>query len=79
MKVKAILSFSGAATMCKGETREVSPSPVWDDLIHAGYVRVIPEEKAEEKPEVKSAGKETKKNGSTKGKTSIQRKKRVNG
>ena len=64
--------------MCKGETREVSPSPVWDDLIHAGYVRVIPEEKAE-KPETKPAGKETKKNGSTKGKTSVQRRKRING
>ena len=75
MKVKAILSFSGFATMSKGEIKEVSPSPAWDDLIRVGYVRVIPEETQEEKP----TGKETAKNGNRKSKGSVQRKKRVNG
>ena len=77
MKVKAILSFSGFATMSKGEIKEVSPSPAWDDLIRVGYVRVIPE--TEEKPEEKPTGKETAKNGNRKSKGSVQHKKRVNG
>lgn len=70
MKVKAVVSFSGIESMWAGEIREVSPSPVWDDLIHAGYVRILAEE---------TAGKETTKNGNRKGKSSVQRKKRVNG
>lgn len=69
MKVKAVLSFSGVATMCKGEIREVSPSPVWDELIRVGYVRVMDE----------PAGKEATKNGNRKSKSGVQRKKRVNG
>ena len=70
MRVKAVLSFSGAATMCKGEIREVSPSSIWDELIRAGYVRVIPDE---------PAGKEKAKDGNRKSKSGVQRKKRVNG
>ena len=70
MKVKAVKSFSGVESLAAGETREVSPSPVWDDLIRVGYVRVIPEE---------LTGKETAKNGNRKSKSGVQRKKRVNG
>lgn len=70
MKVKAVKSFSGIESLAAGEIREVSPSPVWDDLIRVGYVRVIPDE---------LAGKEIVKNGNRKGKSSVQRKKRVNG
>lgn len=69
MKVKAVKSFSGNESMAAGEIREVSPSPVWDDLIRVGYVRILAEE---------PAGKETK-NGSRKSKGSVQRKKRVDG
>lgn len=70
MKVKAIQSFSGIETMAMGDTREVSPSPIWDDLIHAGYVRILAEG---------PAGKETVKNGNRKSKGGVQRKKRVDG
>lgn len=70
MRVKAVKSFSGIESMAAGEIREVSPSPVWDDLIRVGYVRVLPEE---------PAGKETVKNGNRKSKGSVQRKKRVDG
>ena len=48
MKVKALISFGGVVSMTKGEIRKISKT-VAKDLIKAGYVEQVVEEK-EEKP-----------------------------
>ncbi len=50
MKIKAKISFCGALTMAKGETKTIEDNKVVDDLIEAGYVEVVEEKEPEEKP-----------------------------
>lgn len=45
MKIKALVSFSGALSMAAGEVRDCEDRAVLDDLLQAGYVE--PVEKAE--------------------------------
>ena len=52
MKVKALVSFSGAITMRNGEVRDINTKEILDDLIQAGYV-----EPATPKRSVKNEGK----------------------
>lgn len=60
MIVRAMVSFTGKASMAKGEKRNISDKTVLTDLINAGYV--VPE-KAENsaKPAEKQTKKSTKK------------------
>ena len=58
MYIRALCSFSGNITMCKGEIRECNNDAALSDLLRAGYVEKItdkPEEidKPEETGEVK--------------------------
>lgn len=41
MKVKALVNFSGAFSMCKGEVREIKDKTVLDDLLQAKYVEEV--------------------------------------
>lgn len=50
---KALKSFSGAISMCEGETREIKDADLVADLLRAGYIE-----------EVKPKGR-TKKNATT--------------
>lgn len=43
MKVKALTSFSGKISMYMGEERDLSTKELIDDLVKAGYVKVIDE------------------------------------
>ena len=45
MKYKATTSFSGIISMAMGEIREISDPPVEQDLLKAGYIVSIEEEK----------------------------------
>jgi hypothetical protein len=61
MKVKALVSFSGALTMYGGEVKECSDAVVLQDLFQAGYVVKVKDEVEQEattKPKkgVKSSG-----------------------
>lgn len=38
---KALKSFSGAISMCEGETREIKDSDVVADLLRAGYIEEV--------------------------------------
>lgn len=38
MKYKALVSFSGAVTMFKDETKEITDEAVVKDLLNAGYI-----------------------------------------
>lgn len=58
MKIKALVSFSGAFSMYKGEVRECSDKVILQDLLQAGYIEEVKEEKP--KKDVKSN--ETKRN-----------------
>ncbi|QUH21083.1 hypothetical protein [Alkaliphilus sp. B6464] len=53
MKVKALVSFSGAFSMYKGEVKECSDKVILQDLLQAGYIEEVKEEKA--KKEVKTS------------------------
>lgn len=47
MKVKAKVSFVGSFNMIEGEIKECSDKATLKDLLNAGYIEVIEEEKAE--------------------------------
>lgn len=49
MKVKALISFSGAVTMYAGEICEITDTQILSDLLKAEYI--IPAEVTEQKPE----------------------------
>lgn len=61
MKIKALVSFSGAFSMYKGEVRECSDKVILQDLLQAGYIEEVKEEKP--KKDVKSKD-ESKRNNS---------------
>lgn len=50
---KALKSFSGAISMCEGETREIEDAAIVADLMKAGYIEEV-------KPK---SGRSTKKSG----------------
>ena len=58
MKVKAIVSFSGAVSMGLGEVREIKDKAILKDLLNAGYI-----EEVDKEPPVEKAKKATKKAG----------------
>ena len=43
MKVRALVSFSGAFSMYKGEIKECSDKAILQDLLQAGYVEEVTE------------------------------------
>ena len=45
MLIKATVSFSGSLCMAKGDVRECSDKAVLSDLLDAGYVVEVKEEK----------------------------------
>lgn len=45
MKHRALVSFSGAISMTKGEVREISNPTVVEDLLKAGYIEPAEGEK----------------------------------
>ena len=47
MKVKAKISFVGKLNMVAGEVKECSDEATLQDLLNAGYIEVVEEEKAE--------------------------------
>lgn len=49
MQVKALVSFSGLISMRKGEIREIKDKKIYSDLIKAGYVEQIKEQKSSRK------------------------------
>lgn len=49
MKVKALVSFSGAFSMYKGEVRECDNKEILQDLFQAGYVEKVEEPKKDVK------------------------------
>lgn len=51
MKVKALVSFSGAFSMYEGEIKECSDKTILQDLLQAGYVEEV---KEKPKKDVKS-------------------------
>lgn len=63
MKVKAKISFVGKLNMVAGEVKECSDEATLQDLLNAGYIEVIEEEKAEvvEDEKVEKVKKTTKK------------------
>lgn len=64
MKIKALVSFSGAFSMYKGEIKECSDNAILQDLLQAGYVEEV---KEKPKKEVKkNAGKSNNKQGTCK-------------
>lgn len=38
---KALKSFSGAISMCEGETREIKDADIVADLLRAGYIEEV--------------------------------------
>lgn len=38
---KALKSFSGAISMCEGETREIEDAEIVADLLKAGYIEEV--------------------------------------
>jgi len=54
MKVKALVSFSGAFSMHKGEIKECSDKAVLQDLLNAGYIEKVEESKKESKKKVEA-------------------------
>lgn len=53
MKIRALTSFSGMLCMAKGEVIEYDNKSVLDDLISAGYIECLEEEKKAPKRSVK--------------------------
>lgn len=45
MKVKARVSFCGVVSMRMGEVRDITDKPVLTDLLNAGYIEEVKEEK----------------------------------
>lgn len=42
--IRALVSFSGAISMYKGQTGEIEDVIILNDLVSTGYVEVIPDE-----------------------------------
>ena len=63
MKVKAKVSFVGSFNMVAGEVKECSDEATLQDLLNAGYIEGLEEEKAEvvEDEKVEKVKKTTKK------------------
>lgn len=59
MKIKALVSFSGAFSMYKGEIKECSDNAILQDILQAGYV-----EEVKEKPKKDVKSNENKRNNS---------------
>lgn len=55
---KALISFSGKISMVKGQLREIHDEVIVNDLLKAGYIEEVKEEKPEEKKPAKSKKKE---------------------
>ena len=53
---KALVSFSGAVSMSKGEQKEISDEAIVADLLSAGYIEKVAEVKTE-KPKSAKKGK----------------------
>lgn len=53
MKYKATISFSGLINMAEGEVREISDQNLAKDLLNAGYIVPVEEEKKAVKKKVK--------------------------
>ena len=49
MKYKALVSFSGILSMAQGEVGDISDPALVKDLLKAGYITEIPDEKSEKK------------------------------
>lgn len=49
MKVKALVSFSGAFSMYKGEIKECNDKVILQDLLQAKYVEEVKKEKSKVK------------------------------
>lgn len=58
MKVRALRSFSGMASMSRGQIADLADTDVVKDLLRAGYVEALAEE--EEKPQTAAGGKKKK-------------------
>ena len=50
MKIEALVSFYGVLTMAEGEVRECSDEAVLSDLLKAGYIKEVKEEKKPRPP-----------------------------
>lgn len=46
MKYKALVSFSGAVSMSKGQVREINDKYIVADLLQAGYIEPIEKPKS---------------------------------
>lgn len=64
MRIKALVSFSGALSMRIGEEREYDNEVILSDLLQAGYIDEIKPEKTKkaEKPEKEVISNESKRN-----------------
>lgn len=51
MKVKALTNFAGAVCMVSGETRNITDEVLVKDLIGAGYVEAVEEQKEAGQPD----------------------------
>jgi hypothetical protein len=49
MKAKALVSFSGAFSMYKGEVKECSDKAILKDLLQANYIEEVKAEKLDKK------------------------------
>lgn len=49
MKVRALVSFSGAFSMCKGEVKECNNEFVLQDLLNAKYIEKVDKPKTNKK------------------------------
>lgn len=47
MKYEALVGFSGALSMCKGEVAEIKDKNLVDDLTRAGYIKPVEKTKKE--------------------------------
>jgi len=66
MKIKALVSFSGAFSMHKGEIKECSDNAILQDLLQAGYVEEVKEQKETVREVKKNEGKSYNKQGACK-------------
>jgi len=68
MRIKALVSFSGALSMRIGEEREYDNEVILSDLLQAGYIDEIKPEKTKkaEKPEKEVISNESKRSTVTK-------------
>lgn len=62
MKIKALVSFSGAISMGKGQVMECDDEVILQDLLQAGYIQIQEVKTEKSKKDVKSN--ESKRNNS---------------